>query len=63
MTQVRELWGTGPSRAVNPKHLKAVIARLNEQFAGHDQHDAQEFFDVLINGLHEDLNHVTNKVS
>jgi ubiquitin C-terminal hydrolase len=59
---VRELWSADPSRAVTPKHLKMVISRYNSQFAGHDQHDAQELLDFLLNGLHEDLNRVTNKV-
>jgi Ubiquitin carboxyl-terminal hydrolase len=60
--QVRELWAAGATRSANPKHLKGVLARFNEQFAGHDQHDAQELLNILLNGLHEDLNRITHKV-
>jgi ubiquitin carboxyl-terminal hydrolase 8 len=32
------------------------------QFQGSDQHDTEEFLNFLLDGLHEDLNRVTQKV-
>jgi len=51
------------SKAVshNPVAFKKAVARLNEQFAGHDQHDAQELLSWLLSGLSEDLNRIAHK--
>lgn len=45
----------------NPVAFKKAVARLNEQFAGHDQHDAQELLSWLLSGLSEDLNRIAHK--
>jgi ubiquitin C-terminal hydrolase len=42
----------------SPKNLKDIISKINPIFSGFAQHDAQEFFSFLIDGLHEDLNRV-----
>ncbi|KAI8929543.1 hypothetical protein BC831DRAFT_396115 [Entophlyctis helioformis] len=48
---------TGSSgRVVAPSALKRQIEKLAPQFAGYDQHDAQEFMRFLLDGLHEDVN-------
>lgn len=33
-----------------------------QQFAGSEQHDSQEFLNFLLDGLHEDLNRILNKL-
>jgi Ca2+-binding EF-hand superfamily protein len=45
----------------NPLAFKKAVARLNDQFAGHDQHDAQELLSWLLSGLSEDLNRIARK--
>ena len=37
------------------------ICMYAPQFSGSDQHDAEEFLNFLLDGLHEDLNRVTSK--
>jgi ubiquitin C-terminal hydrolase len=44
--------------AVVPTTLKSVLAESAPQFAGYEQHDAQEALAFLLDGLHEDLNRV-----
>ncbi|KAK9385760.1 hypothetical protein V1515DRAFT_539308 [Lipomyces mesembrius] len=39
-----------------PTTMKEVTGRLRPEFAGNDQHDAQEFLTFILDGLHEDLN-------
>lgn len=41
---------------VVPKGFRHTIAKLNEQFAGDQQQDAQEYINFLLDGLHEDTN-------
>ena len=55
------LWASGRRRAINPVAFKKTVARLNEQFAGQDQHDAQELLSFLLSGLSEDLNRIAKK--
>jgi ubiquitin C-terminal hydrolase len=43
---ISSLW-TG-KRAVHPSAFKKAIGRLNEQFAGNEQHDAQELLSFLL---------------
>ena len=37
------------------------MGQFAPQFIGFHQHDAQEFLNFLLDGLHEDLNLVTEK--
>ncbi|KAK9368297.1 hypothetical protein V1509DRAFT_623670 [Lipomyces kononenkoae] len=39
-----------------PTTMKEVTGRLRPEFAGNDQHDAQEYLTFILDGLHEDLN-------
>ncbi|PLW47368.1 hypothetical protein PCASD_02576 [Puccinia coronata f. sp. avenae] len=59
---VRVLWGAQYT-FVSPITFKDAICRFAPQFRGSDQQDAQEFLGFLLDGLHEDLNLVTNKPS
>jgi ubiquitin C-terminal hydrolase len=52
---------TGKFNSVAPKHFKKRLAKICKQFAGTEQHDAQEFLALLMDGLHEDLNRVRVK--
>jgi uncharacterized UBP type Zn finger protein len=45
---IQSLWVSGKKRAINPTTFKKVVAKLNEQFAGNDQHDAQELLSFLL---------------
>ena len=58
---VGSLWAPGRRRPLNPSAFKKTVARLNEQFAGNEQHDAQELLNWLLNGLSEDLNRIAHK--
>ena len=46
--------------------FKSIVANLNRQYSGNEQHDAQEFLLFLINTIHDELNlvsqHKTNFV-
>jgi len=52
---VGELWG-GKTTCVTPRNLKRTIDQFAPQFAGYEQHDAQELLAFFLDGLHEDLN-------
>jgi hypothetical protein len=41
---------------VTPRRLKTVVAHTAPQFAGSQQHDAQELLTFLMDGIHEDVN-------
>ena len=55
-----EVW-TSPNKAISPRQFCSAVGSLNEQFAGHQQQDAQELLDFLLVGLSEDLNLVDDK--
>ncbi|KAI8444606.1 ubiquitin-specific protease [Phakopsora pachyrhizi] len=57
---VRVLWGAQYT-FVSPITFRDAICKFAPQFRGSDQHDAQEFLGFLLDGLHEDLNLVTQK--
>lgn len=57
---LRSLW-TNDRKQVAPHHFKAKIACFAPQFSGFNQHDSQELLAFLLDGLHEDLNHVKCK--
>ena len=45
----------------NPDEIKSAVSSINPMFSGYAQHDSQEFFSFIIDGLHEDLNRVEKK--
>ena len=45
----------------SPTRFKAQLGRINSQFSGADQQDAQEFLNYILDVLHEDSNRVQNK--
>jgi hypothetical protein len=46
---------------VTPKTFKETLGKLSEDFAGNEQHDAQELLNFLLAGLSEDLNRIIEK--
>ena len=54
-TLLRTLWRNDVT-AVRPTSLRKFCARLNPEWGVDRQQDAKEFFDFLIDCLHEDLN-------
>ncbi|KAJ3234303.1 CSN-associated deubiquitinating enzyme Ubp12 [Chytriomyces hyalinus] len=40
---------------VDPRVLKKAVSLFNDSFAGSEQQDAQEFLQVILDALHEDL--------
>jgi ubiquitin carboxyl-terminal hydrolase 4/11/15 len=58
---IHEMW-SGRIGSYAPKSLKNSVARYAPQFGGYAQQDSQEFMSFLLDGLHEDLNQVKNKL-
>lgn len=52
---IRSLW-RGDVQAIRPTSLRNFCARLNREWGVDRQQDAKEFFDFLVDCLHEDLN-------
>ena len=52
---MRDLW-RGDKKSIRPASLRKFCARLNSEWGVDRQQDAKEFFDFLIDCLHEDLN-------
>ena len=52
---IRSLW-RNDVQAVRPSSLRTFCARLNREWGVDRQQDAKEFFDFLVDCLHEDLN-------
>jgi ubiquitin C-terminal hydrolase len=46
---------------VPPHPAPLQIGKFAPQFLGYQQHDSQEFLAFLLDGLHEDVNRITNK--
>lgn len=57
---VHQLWAAATG-AVVPRDFKVALARFAPQFTGYAQQDSQELLAFLLDGLHEDLNRITNK--
>jgi len=57
---IRKIW-SGNHTYIAPKDLKYTLGNFAPQFSGYRQHDAQELLAFLLDGLHEDLNHVVEK--
>eukprot|EP00049_Salpingoeca_infusionum_P000082 m.36996 g.36996 ORF g.36996 m.36996 type:complete len:1622 (-) comp10062_c0_seq1:338-5203(-) len=51
----------GDASCVAPTKFKRAIARVAPQFAGTNQHDAQELLAFLLDALHEDLSRISKK--
>uniref|UniRef100_A0A914LGB6 Ubiquitin carboxyl-terminal hydrolase n=1 Tax=Meloidogyne incognita TaxID=6306 RepID=A0A914LGB6_MELIC len=50
---------SGQAQAINPLQLKFVIGQFAPRFNGYAQHDSQELTAFLLDGMHEDLNRIT----
>lgn len=57
---LKEVW-TASTRSVAPLKLRFCMTKHAPQFAGGGQHDSQELLEWMLDGLHEDLNRVTEK--
>ncbi|KAJ2843574.1 ubiquitin carboxyl-terminal hydrolase, partial [Coemansia erecta] len=57
---VRAMWSAGRG-VYAPRGFKQTIAQWAPQFRGYNQQDAPEFLAFLLDGLHEDLNRITQK--
>nr|ASL70037.1 ubiquitin specific protease [Dugesia japonica] len=57
---IREMW-SGKVPYALPREFKYEVAQFAPQFCGYSQHDSQELMMFLLDGLHEDLNRITNK--
>jgi ubiquitin C-terminal hydrolase len=56
---VKAIWGDGCS-VISPFKLRCNIGKLNQLFISNTQQDSHEFLFTLLNGLHEDMNKVSN---
>ena len=45
----------------SPYSLKGAVSSINHMFSGYAQHDSQEFFSFLVDGIHEDVNRIKKK--
>jgi hypothetical protein len=57
---ITNLWCTDKS-SISPRIFRQELIQLRDQFAGNEQHDAQELMTFLLDGLSEDLNLVHEK--
>ena len=57
---VRDMW-SGDTRTIAPIKLRWTIGKYQACFSSFQQQDSQEFLAFLLDGLHEDLNRVTDK--
>ncbi|CAE6456128.1 unnamed protein product [Rhizoctonia solani] len=57
---LRDMW-QGDLPYLTPVPFRKSICAHARQFAGSEQHDAQEFLIFLLDGLHEDLNRIIVK--
>ncbi|XP_021934283.1 ubiquitin carboxyl-terminal hydrolase 8 isoform X2 [Zootermopsis nevadensis] len=57
---VRALW-SGEFRSITCRDLKRVVGQHRKQFQGYEQQDSHEFFTILMDWLHEDLNKRSRK--
>jgi ubiquitin C-terminal hydrolase len=51
-----------PKNSVRPHEVKTKLGLFKSQFEGYAQQDSQECISALLDGIHEDLNRVNNKV-
>jgi ubiquitin C-terminal hydrolase len=58
---MKSIW-SGNYTSVVPRDFKNALAKFAPQFSGYQQHDSQELLSFVLDGLHEDINRVTEKV-
>jgi hypothetical protein len=59
---LRSLWSAKVGEKT-PTRFRTQLGKMNPQFSGADQQDAQEFLNYIIDALHEDCNRVRRKPS
>jgi len=57
---IEEIW-SNRFTVVAPVDFKQQLGRAFAQFSGYQQQDSHEFFSLLADGLHEDLNRIRKK--
>lgn len=57
---IKGMWCDSDS-VFTPDAIKSAVSSINPMFSGYAQHDSQEFFSFLVDGLHEDLNRIEKK--
>ena len=57
---LRNLWFEN-EQVISPQKFRRAFCRINKQFRGNLEQDAQEFLAFLFSSLHEQLNRVTKK--
>lgn len=57
---IKSMWCDSET-VFTPDAIKSAVSSINPMFSGYAQHDSQEFFSFLIDGLHEDLNRIEKK--
>lgn len=57
---IKHMWCESET-TFSPYNLKGAVSSINPMFSGYAQHDSQEFFSFLADGLHEDLNRIQKK--
>lgn len=57
---IKNMWCEEQS-VYRPYRIKSAIADINKMFSGYAQHDSQELFSFLVDGIHEDLNRIKKK--
>lgn len=57
---IRAMW-SGSHPCLAPREFKIAVGRFAPQFSGFQQQDCQELMAFLLDGLHEDLNRITQK--
>ena len=57
---LRVIWSARQGEKT-PTRFRTQLGRMNSQFAGADQQDAQEFLNYMLDVLHEDSNRVRQK--
>lgn len=55
--------GSGASDAFSPSEFKRQVERLNRQFMGTSQHDAQELLRYVLQGFHDEINRIVERPS
>eukprot|EP00916_Digyalum_oweni_P012092 GHVL01019983.1.p1 GENE.GHVL01019983.1~~GHVL01019983.1.p1 ORF type:complete len:418 (-),score=86.81 GHVL01019983.1:231-1484(-) len=58
------IWKKIPKTVSAPRmrEIRQAVIKISPQFDGYDQQDAQEFLAFLMDGLHEDINRVKQKI-
>lgn len=55
---IKLIWSS--SNSVDPKSFHECIEKIDEQFEGYEQHDAQEIMGLILDNLHEGLKYDVN---